>query len=81
MEKGWAGIFMLILGLIIGGAIVASLYTGFEAKKQEKIKEISSFEECSKQFPVMESFPSQCNTPDGRHFVQSLATASSQLKN
>ena len=30
---------------------------------------IDSFEECAKHFPVMESYPEQCNTPDGQHFV------------
>ena len=30
---------------------------------------VDSFEECAKLFPVMESYPEQCNTPDGQHFV------------
>jgi hypothetical protein len=30
---------------------------------------IDTFAECAKHFPVMESYPEQCNTPDGQHFV------------
>jgi len=33
---------------------------------------IQSFEDCAKKYPVMESYPAQCNSPDGRHFVQTL---------
>jgi hypothetical protein len=41
--------------------------------KQKKVKDINNFEECAKAgYPVLESYPAQCNTPDGRHFVQEL---------
>ena len=34
---------------------------------------VSSFEECvAAGNPVMESYPRQCNTPDGQHFVQDV---------
>ena len=36
--------------------------------------EISSFEECAAAgYPVMESYPRQCNTPGGKHFVEDVA--------
>jgi hypothetical protein len=31
---------------------------------------ISTFSECAKLYPVLESYPEQCNTPDGQHFVK-----------
>lgn len=37
-----------------------------------KIKNMSSFEDCAAFYPVMESYPRQCNTPDGRHFVEKV---------
>ena len=27
--------------------------------------QINSFEDCAKYYPIMESFPRQCNTPSG----------------
>lgn len=35
---------------------------------------IDSFESCANRYPVMESYPAQCNTPDGKHFVQSITS-------
>ena len=36
-------------------------------------KAISSFDECVQAgYPIMESFPRQCKTPDGRTFVEQL---------
>lgn len=35
--------------------------------------EITSFEECAAAgYPVMESYPEQCRTPDGRNFVREI---------
>lgn len=70
---GFAGIFMLIIGLVIGGAIVGGFYYGYNQEQKNKLKAINSFEDCAAKYPVMESYPAQCNTPDGRHFVQELS--------
>jgi len=38
-------------------------------------KAISSFEECVEAgYPVMESYPRQCRTPDGRTFVEEIGS-------
>lgn len=42
-------------------------------QNQLKVKSVNSFDDCAKYYPVMESYPAQCNTPDGRHFVQQLS--------
>lgn len=33
---------------------------------------VLSFEECAMLYPVMESYPPKCTTPDGRTFVQNI---------
>lgn len=36
-------------------------------------QEITSFEDCAEAgYPVMESYPEQCRTPDGRNFVRDV---------
>lgn len=36
-------------------------------------REITSFEECAGAgYPIAESYPRQCRTPDGQHFVEQL---------
>jgi FKBP-type peptidyl-prolyl cis-trans isomerase len=50
--------------LVLGGL---ALY--YQLNKQAVAK-ISSFEECKNAgYPVMESYPEQCRTPDGRNFI------------
>jgi hypothetical protein len=40
---------------------------------QKAEKDINSFEECAAAgFPIMESYPEQCRTPDGRVFVREV---------
>ena len=42
-------------------------------QNSQKIASISSFEECANAgYPIMESYPEQCTTPDGRSFTQEL---------
>ncbi|HUD21196.1 MAG TPA: hypothetical protein VMQ44_03990 [Candidatus Saccharimonadales bacterium] len=33
---------------------------------------INTYEECAKKFPILLSYPAQCNTPNGKHFVKPL---------
>lgn len=49
-------------------------YFGFQQyQKAEDVKKISSFDECAAAgFPVMESYPGQCRTSDGRSFTQGI---------
>ena len=41
--------------------------------------EITTFEECAAKYPVMESYPEQCNTPDGKNFVRDISADFSDL--
>lgn len=57
----------LALVLLIVGGLLYALAKNIE---EQKVLSISSFEECAAAgYPIMESFPEQCRTPDGRTFV------------
>ncbi len=70
MQKGYSTIFIVLLGLLI---LAGSLVGGYYYYQQQKLKGITDFESCAKHYPVLLSYPGQCNTPDGRHFVQELS--------
>lgn len=45
----------------------------WQSNNKQSGPKISSFEDCAKAgYPVMESYPRQCQTPDGRNFVESF---------
>ena len=57
-------IVLVLVGMGVG------YYLGFD-HGYEKNREINTFEECAEAgYPIMESFPEQCRTPDGRNFVR-----------
>lgn len=70
-QRGIATSIIVIIFLIAGVAIASGYFIFYQ--NQLKQKSINSFEDCAKYYPVMESYPGQCNTPDGRHFVQQLS--------
>jgi len=57
---------------LIGGGV----YFIFQNQKNNlrnnsaPIARINNFEECAAKYPVMESYPRQCATPDGKHFTE-----------
>ncbi len=71
----------IVLGL--GAVVVLTLLVGasFLYKKPAKVvtAEINSFEECAKVYPVMESYPPQCATVDGKSFTQDIGNELSKL--
>lgn len=65
-KKGAALIPFILLALvaILGITLIYANYT-------RGVSEIDSFEDCANAgFPIMESFPEQCATPDGRTFTR-----------
>lgn len=52
-------------------AIVALVFIvlAFVNHTRTDVKAITTFAQCAAKYPVMESFPEQCRTPDGRTFV------------
>lgn len=70
-QRGIATTVILILFLIVGVATVSGYFIFYQ--NQAKSKSVNSFKDCAKYYPVMESYPEQCNTPDGKHFVRELS--------
>lgn len=62
--------------VIVLGLIILAFWGRFNAMKNGTLVEpapvVNSFEECVKFYPVMESYPEQCNTPDGKHFTNPI---------
>ena len=65
--------------LVITLLIIISLAGGFflwssSMQRQEQIHSIASFEDCAAAgYPIIESYPEQCRTPDGRTFVRDIS--------
>lgn len=67
-----ASIIVVVILLGIAGYFVANRESLFEKPEQT----IMSFEECKAAgYPIMESYPEQCKTPDGRTFVRSIPSS------
>lgn len=60
--------------LIVGGIIIVILagILFFAENPKKKLSQITDFSSCAKVYPVLESYPAICKTPDGRTFTQSL---------
>ncbi len=60
-----------LIGILIALVIVAGLLLSLSTiAKQQRALSIGSFEDCALAgYPIMESYPEQCATPDGRTFV------------
>lgn len=68
INKFWLVILVGVVGVVAG----YWLGYGHGFNKAADLAEINSFEECAARYPVMESYPRQCLTPDGRHFVEDV---------
>ena len=63
----WA--LSLILVIIVGSGV----YFLLNQQRSLPQQTITNFEECAKAgYPIWESYPGQCSTPDGRHFVEDI---------
>jgi hypothetical protein len=60
-----------LIGIVIVLALIAGLLLSLSnISKTQRMYLISTFQECKDAgYPIMESFPEQCATPDGRTFV------------
>jgi len=58
-----AVVVLILLGLAGAGYVYY--------QNQQKIQQISNFDECVKAgYPILETYPEQCKTPDGRSFIK-----------
>lgn len=70
-----AVIVFLIL-VIFGGAGWYYLNTKNQVINNEPTVSVASFEECEKVgYAIMESYPRQCKSPDGKTFVENIGNA------
>lgn len=75
-KKVYISFFLLIF--------VAALVVVFSRQTQKPADvastKINSFEECAKLgYPIMESYPRQCSSPDGRFFLETLVQMQCQV--
>ena len=70
----------LLVTIVAVFLIAGSAYFVFQNQKPgsqnnpQPVAAVNSFEECVKAGnAVMESYPRQCNTPDGKHFTENIA--------
>lgn len=64
---------LAIILILLGAGYYYSLSRGENQIKEEQIREVNSFEECAEAgYPIMESYPEQCRTPDGRNFTKQI---------
>ena len=71
-----------VWGLIAVFVLLVALAYGFYKKTppQDAITQtIASFEDCAKVYPVMESYPAECKTEDGKTFTQDVGNELSKL--
>lgn len=62
---GIAVLILAVLALLIGAFVVL--------EPEDAASGVSSFEECAAEgYPVMESYPRRCRTPDGRSFTEDI---------
>lgn len=60
--------------------VVVALILGVVYLKSERIAQIDSFTACADAgFPILESYPRQCRTPDGRSFVEDISGSKANL--
>ncbi len=74
MKKTWVLVGVVCAGVALG--VTFALYPKHAVAPEPIVSApITSFEECkSAGYPVMESYPEQCRTPDGVLFVQEIET-------
>jgi hypothetical protein len=63
---------LVILLIVVTAILLSSWY--FLTKSPSKAEEITNFQECVKAgYPVMEIYPEQCRTPDGKTFTKEFS--------
>jgi len=68
--------FFLIIIVVLGVTVYFTMFKLGEAP----IADINNFEECiSANYPIMESYPRQCKTPDGKTFTEDIGNELEKL--
>lgn len=62
-----------LVPITLAVVIIASAFFAWKYWQLTKVQQITNFDQCAAAgYPVMESFPEQCATPDGRSFTRDL---------
>src|SRR5688572_17846269 len=65
---GLVGCLLLII-CVLAGILIALVIN----RNTSPVRQINSYEECAAAgYPIMESYPERCITPDGRSFTREL---------
>ena len=82
-QKGYIHIAVVIITVILfAGGIAGCFIVKPEVSVQKPTEAINSFKECAAAgYPIMESYPEQCKTPDGRTFVRSIVAQEVEFGN
>lgn len=59
--------FKIVIAIVVAAVV---LIVGTVWWNISQIAAVDTFDECAQKYTVMESFPPQCRTPDGRIFVE-----------
>ncbi|MES2436641.1 MAG: Gmad2 immunoglobulin-like domain-containing protein [Patescibacteria group bacterium] len=70
------GILVIIVLFIVIAVLSIILMFDIGRKAPERYLSVANFEECAKAgYPIMESYPSRCSTPDGKTYTQNVSTS------
>ncbi len=70
-----------ILGFVLLFGFIGLLSYVVFSQSDKTIEKITSFDECAAAgYPIMESYPEQCRTPDGKVFVAEVKAPIEELK-
>lgn len=60
-----------VYGLVIFAALAIAIALAVNLTRQQGAEEIKTFEGCARAgYPILESYPRQCRTPEGRAFTE-----------
>ena len=77
IQRGITTTFIVFV-ILAGTIAITAVYLNYFQTQKQKTSEITSFEDCAKHYPVMESYTEQCATPDGKQFTKKLSTEENQ---
>jgi hypothetical protein len=69
-------IIYVVIAFLLGGAAIWWFLVLRQEPRPEPVTNqepaVATFEECAELYPVMESYPPRCATPDGKTFTQDI---------
>lgn len=76
MQKGIAGLFLVLLILVISGTVVGTAFLFNKYKQNSLNQKITDYDSCIKlqpNVPRITIYPGVCSAPDGRSFTQPIS--------